>query len=388
MHGLELRQARPDELQYFSILAPVSVSCTQGCSQIWKSCQIQQQVRIIYDSSLACQGTADELQILAGPYKQMCVDGKTLEIPLIGQHSSNAKVKRVQGAKKIRKLLREHGQFGQIGYIWKIEEKINSDDSQDEDAQKGLLGVDKLREVINAGGSCASQQTTSTQKTKMAKCRARDIAAQEQIDKDKQHIAYSSARIKAQLRAEFPQLFETRDHLQPLRWENHRVDLETGARYPPVRGLPRMSKAEMDETQVFLTDMLKRGWIEPSLASYGAPFFLVPKPNGRGLQAVCNFRAVNSITKKDLPSFPLFENIVTQLEGAKFFNGLDLTFQFYQILVEPTDVPKTSFLCQERTCQRIPAQKYRCQTSCILKRQVHVSSTSITHRWVRIHVCL
>ena len=149
----------------------------------------------------------------------MCVDGKTLEIPLIGQHSSNVEVKRVQGAKKIRKLLREHGQFGEIGYIWKAEEKTNSDDSQDEDAQNGLLGVDKLREVINAGGSCASQQTTSTQKTKMAKRRARDIAVQEQIDRDKQHMADSSARIKAQLRAEFPKLFETPDHLPPLRWE-------------------------------------------------------------------------------------------------------------------------------------------------------------------------
>jgi len=74
----------------------------------------------------------------------MCVDGKTLEIPLIGQHSSNAEVKKVQGQKKIRILLREHGRFGQIGYIWKAEEEANSDDSQDEDAQNGLLGVDKL----------------------------------------------------------------------------------------------------------------------------------------------------------------------------------------------------------------------------------------------------
>jgi len=48
-----------------------------------------------------------------------------------------------------------------------------------------------------------------------------------------------------------------------------------------------------------------------------------------------------------LTSLLLFENIVTQLEGAKFFSGLDLTSQFYQIRVEPTDVQKTS-LC---TCE-------------------------------------
>jgi len=143
--------------------------------------------------------------------------------------------------------------------------------------------------------------------------------------------------------------------------------------------------------------MLKRGWIEPSLAPYGASFFFVPKPNGRGLREVCDFRAINSITRKVLPSFPLFENSATQLEGAKTFSGLDLTSQFYQIWVAQTDVPKTSFCtCQglynlkvtpmgmtgsvgtamncmqqvlqhvisftrRKTCRKTPAQRRRCQ---------------------------
>ena len=131
--------------------------------------------------------------------------------------------------------------------------------------------------------------------------------------------------------------------------------------------------------------MLKRGWVEPSL--YGAPFFLVPKPNGRGLRAVCDFRAINSITRKVLPSLPLFENIVTQVEGAKIFNGLDLTSQYYQIWVEPTDVSKTSFRTLQGLCRKTHAQRRRCQISRILDGQ-HGSSTCITHHWVRIHVCL
>ena len=129
---------------------------------------------------IACQGTAAGLQILAGPYKQrlslvaaeigtddviiggeilelaqggfgkpglwaMTVENKILEIPLIGQHSSNAEVKKEQGAKKIKKLLQEHGRFGQIGFIWKSEGVENSTDSQDEDAQNGLLGINCAR---------------------------------------------------------------------------------------------------------------------------------------------------------------------------------------------------------------------------------------------------
>ena len=61
---------------------------------------------------------------------------------------------------------------------------------------------------------------------------------------------------------------------------------------------------------------------------------------------MCDYRAINSITRKVLPSLPLFENIVTQLEGAQYFSGLDLTSQFYQIRVAPEDVTKKSF----RTC--------------------------------------
>jgi len=83
--------------------------------------------------------------------------------------------------------------------------------------------------------------------------------------------------------------------------------------------------------------------LEKSLGEYGAPFFFVPKPNGRGLRAVCDYRAINSITRKVLPSLPLFENIISQLEGAQYFSGLDLTSQFYQIRVEQRDVQKTAF---------------------------------------------
>ena len=150
----------------------------------------------------------------------------------------------------------------------------------------------------------------------MAKRHARDLAIQQRIDQDRIDMSDASARIKEDVQKEFPKLFLIPDTLPPLRWDNHRVELEEGAIHPLVRGLPRMSKAEMDETKIFLTDMLKRGWIKPSMASYGAPFFFVPKPNGRGLRAVCDFRAINNITKKILPSLSLFENIITQLEGS------------------------------------------------------------------------
>ncbi len=49
------------------------------------------------------------------------------------------------------------------------------------------------------------------------------------------------------------------------------------------------------------------------------------------------------ITKKILPTLPLFENVVSQLEGANFFSGLDLTSMFYQLRIREEDIEKTTF---------------------------------------------
>ena len=53
------------------------------------------------------------------------------------------------------------------------------------------------------------------------------------------------------------------------------------------------------------------------------------------------------ITKKILPTLPLFENVVSQLEGTKFFSGLDLTSMFYQLRIREEDIEKTPFRIQQ-----------------------------------------
>ena len=112
------------------------------------------------------------------------------------------------------------------------------------------------------------------------------------------------------------------------------MEIQEGATLPRARGLPRLSHAEIEETSRIIKDFLSRGWIQPSVSAHGAALFFVPKPNG-GLRAVADYRQINSITKKILPALPLMENILTQIEGAKFFSALDCSHQFYQIRMEP-----------------------------------------------------
>jgi len=151
---------------------------------------------------------------------------------------------------------------------------------------------------------------------------------------EKAEFELKSERVKEQLRFEFPDLFTDPQSLPPLRHQNHRIELEEGQRCT--------NHTEMEETRRLIYEFVRKGWIEPSMSPHEAALFFVPKPNGQGLRVVSDYRQINKITKKILPSLPLVKNILTQMEGAQFFSGLDLTSFFYQIRVEPEDVPLTA----------------------------------------------
>ena len=341
------------------------------------------ELQVADDRCIPCQGAVSNLQVVAGQYKQrltfvaadigqddiilggevlelaqagfgppgfwrMLVDDKWLHIPLIGPDSiAPGKVKAVRSKKKTLKLLVEHFHHIKVGQVRRVTPADGAPvagstrSGQSDDAERGKLGSSH---PLPAGTRAPSSSGSRSSQARRAKRRKHELEIEAKIEAAKTDMQEASAKIKQDLMDEFPEVFGAPpDTLPPHRWQNHRVQLEEGATIPPARGLPRMSKAELDETSAWLQDMLRKGWIQPSTAGHGARFFFVPKPNGKGLRGVVDFRALNSVTKKILPSLPLFENVIAQLEGAKYFSGLDLTSQFYQIRIEPEDTSKTAF---------------------------------------------
>ena len=328
------------------------------------------------EHSVACQGVVRNLQLATGKYRhrndlvvanigqddvivgtdqlkpaqggfacergfwKMTVNGEELIIPLIGEHSSNPQVQRIQGVKKTIKMLREYQPHLMMVQLWRQDEDDGEQSAEGEDFIRGLKQAAAADTASSLGKSAASSTRTHSARFRMKQEREQKLQAK--IHREAENMHETSEHVRKQLLEEFADVFAEPTTLPPLRWENHEINFEEGAKMPQVRGLPRMSRAEIEATRDFLEDLLKRGWIEPSLASYGAPFFLVPKPNG-GLRAVCDYRALNQVTRKIIPSLPLFENVMTELAGAKVFSGLDLTSMFYQIRVRPEDVEKTSF---------------------------------------------
>jgi len=128
--------------------------------------------------------------------------------------------------------------------------------------------------------------------------------------------------------------------LPPERTIDHEIKLEEGAT-PPSRPAYRLSKPEMNELQAQLSEMLNRGFIEPSKSPYGAPVFFVKKSDG-SLRMVCDWRQLNRITIKNKACLPNIDDLFDTVQGCSYFSKLDLRSGYNQIRIMERDVEKTA----------------------------------------------
>lgn len=135
-----------------------------------------------------------------------------------------------------------------------------------------------------------------------------------------------------------------RDHLPPglppKRKVDHAIEVPPNSK-PPHRPLFQLSPAELLATKEYVTDLLKRGKIRPSISPYGAPLFFV-KQKGK-LRGVIDYRALNRITKPNHAPIPRTDEMFDRIGRARVFSKLDLKAGFHQIRVREEDIEKTAF---------------------------------------------
>jgi transposase InsO family protein len=129
--------------------------------------------------------------------------------------------------------------------------------------------------------------------------------------------------------------------LPPERAVDHHIDLEPGAK-PPFLPIYHMSPLELEELKRQLTELIEKGYIQPSKSPYGAPVLFVPKKNGK-LRFCVDYRALNKITVKNRYPLPRIDELLDRLQGAQYFSKLDLQSGYHQIRIASEDVPKTAF---------------------------------------------
>jgi Reverse transcriptase (RNA-dependent DNA polymerase)/RNase H-like domain found in reverse transcriptase/Integrase zinc binding domain/Retroviral aspartyl protease/Chromo (CHRromatin Organisation MOdifier) domain len=129
--------------------------------------------------------------------------------------------------------------------------------------------------------------------------------------------------------------------LPPARQTGHTIELIEGAK-PMFRPLYRLSPFEHEEVRTQITDLLDKGWIEPSSSPFGAPILFVQKKD-KSLRMCVDYRALNQQTVKNRYALPRIDDLIDQLSGAQYFTSLDLAQGYHQIRVTKEDVPKTAF---------------------------------------------
>src|SRR5919202_2566029 len=123
------------------------------------------------------------------------------------------------------------------------------------------------------------------------------------------------------------------------------IELEP-SKQPPVGRLFQLSQSELQTLQEYLHEMLEMGKIRPSRSAAAAACFFVPKPHGRGLCFVVDFRGLNAVTIKDKYPLPLMNELLKHASKAKVYTKIDLKNGFNNIRIAEGHEWKTAF----RTC--------------------------------------
>jgi len=97
--------------------------------------------------------------------------------------------------------------------------------------------------------------------------------------------------------------------------------------------------------------LLQMKVIEPSSSPWSARAMLVGKNDTSEKRLVIDYRFLNSFSKSDIFPLSSINDMLSSLQGAKYFSVLDCNKGFYQILMDENSKEMTSFITQTGTYQ-------------------------------------
>jgi hypothetical protein len=120
----------------------------------------------------------------------------------------------------------------------------------------------------------------------------------------------------------------------------HRIDTGTS---PPLKQRPyRVPPSTATAIEQEVESMLSNGIIRPSHSPWSSPVLLVNKKDG-SLRFCVDYRRLNKITTPDAFPMPIADDLFDRIGRASYFSSLDLASGYWQVPVDPADIPKTAF---------------------------------------------
>ena len=102
------------------------------------------------------------------------------------------------------------------------------------------------------------------------------------------------------------------------------------------------------ELKTQIQTFLESNRIIASSSPYGAPILFAKKKDGR-LRMCIDYRALNSQTVTDSFPLPRIDELLSRINGARYFSRLDLRDGYHQIPVGESSRQMTAFTCRYGT---------------------------------------
>jgi hypothetical protein len=103
-----------------------------------------------------------------------------------------------------------------------------------------------------------------------------------------------------------------------------------------------MTLTEQTEMDAFLEEALTTGRIRQSKSLLGAPVFFIKKKDGK-LHFIQDYRALNTIMRKNQYPCPLIDDLIHQLKGARYFAKLNVQWGYNNVHIQEGDEWKATF---------------------------------------------
>jgi hypothetical protein len=104
----------------------------------------------------------------------------------------------------------------------------------------------------------------------------------------------------------------------------------------------RMSTPELKELQMKLEELLKKGYICPSVSPWGSPVLFLKKKYGTLILCI-DFRQLNKVIVKNKYPLPRTDDIFDQLKDEKIFSKIYLRLGYHQVNIKEEYINNTTF---------------------------------------------
>jgi hypothetical protein len=91
-----------------------------------------------------------------------------------------------------------------------------------------------------------------------------------------------------------------------------------------------------------LEELLKKGYICPSVSPWGSPVLVMKKKDGT-LRLCIDFRQLNKVTVKNKYPLPRIDDLFYQLKDAKIFSKIYIRSGYHQVRIKEEYISKTAF---------------------------------------------